>query len=82
MDFRLYKEYVVTVLLPVGDNGVAMGIHQSNGSFATWETANGEYKGPHYFTDIDEAVGDLCLRTLGELRRKKHLQKTSKERGR
>jgi hypothetical protein len=82
MNFKFCGEYVIMDVLPVGDKGAAMGINQTNGSFATWETAGGEYKEPHYFTDIDEATEDLCLRTLRELRLKKQLQKTEKERRR
>lgn len=82
MNFKFYGEYIIMHILPVGDKGTAMGINKTNGSFATWETAGGEYKEPHYFTDIDEATEDLCLRTLGELRLEKQLQKTEKERSR
>lgn len=82
MNFKFCGEYIITAVLPVGDKGAAMGIHQQNGSFATWEVADGEYKQPHYFTDIDEATEDLCQRTLGELRLKRQTQKREKERGR
>lgn len=82
MNFKFCGEYIITAILPVGDNGAAMGIHQTNGSFATWKTAGGEYKEPHYFTDIDEATEDLCSRTLDELRLKKQVQKKEQGRGR
>ena len=82
MNFTLHDDYIVIVTLPTDSKQIQMGLHQKNGSFATWEIAGGEYKEPHYFTDIDEATEDLCLRTLRELRLKKQLQKTEKERRR
>lgn len=82
MNFKLYGEYIITETLPAADSGVAMGIHRTNGSFATWKTAGGKYKEPHYFTDIDEATEDLCIRTLDELRLKKQAQKKEQGRGR
>ena len=82
MDFKLYGEYIIIHILPVGDKGAAMGIHQTDGGFATWETAGGEYKEPHYFTDIDEATEDLCSRTLDALCLKKQARKKEQGRGR
>ena len=82
MGFTFCGEYVIIAVLPVGDKGTAMGIHETNGSFATWETAGGEYKEPHYFKDIDGATEDLCLRTLGELWLKRQPQKKMQEKGR
>ena len=45
MNFKFCGEYVIMDILPVGDKGAAMGINQTNGSFATWETATENRKG-------------------------------------
>jgi len=82
MKFTLHNEYIITDMLPVGDKRMAMGISQKDGSFATWEVADGEYRQAHYFSDMDEAIGDLCSRTLDELRLKKQEHKKEQGRGR
>ena len=81
MNFKFCGEYIITAVLPVGDKGAAMGIHQQNGSFATWEVADGNYQQTHYFSDRDSATEDLCRRTLDELRLKKQVQKKEQGRG-
>ena len=82
MDFTLHDEYIVMVTLPTDSKRIEMGIHQKNGSFATWEAADGEYQQEHYFSDRNSATEDLCRRTLDELRLKKQIQEKEKGRGR
>lgn len=82
MNFTLHDEYIVIVTLPTDSKQMKMGIHQQNGSFATWEVADGNYQQAHYFSDSDSATEDLCIRTLNELRLKKQVQKKEQGRGR
>ena len=82
MNFTLHDDYIVIVTLPTDSIQMQMGIHQENGSFATWEAAGGEYRQAHYFSDRDSATEDLCRRTLDELRLKKQVQKKEQGRGR
>ncbi|GFH88765.1 hypothetical protein IMSAGC002_00003 [Lachnospiraceae bacterium] len=82
MNFTLHDDYIVIVTLPTDSKQIEMGIHQKNGSFATWEVADGNYQQTHYFSDRDSATEDLCSRTLDELRLKKQVQKKEQERGR
>jgi hypothetical protein len=82
MEFALYGEYIATVMIPVGGKQLAMGIHQKDGSFATWEIVDGKHQNMHLFHGIDETTEDLCIRTLGELWLKRQPQKKMQERGR
>ncbi len=82
MNFTLHEEYIVMATLPTDGKQIEMGIHQKDGSFATWEVADGDYQQTHYFSDRDSATEDLCIRTLGELRLKKQVQKKEQGRGR
>lgn len=82
MNFTLYGDYIVIVTLPTGSKQMQMGIHQKDGSFATWEVADGNYQQTHYFSDSDSATEDLCNRTLDELHLKKQVQKKEPGRGR
>ena len=82
MNLTLHEEYIVMVPLPTDGKQIEMGIHQKDGSFATWEAADGNYQQTHYFSDRDSATEDLCIRTLGELRLKKQVQEKEQGRGR
>ena len=82
MNFTLHDDYIVIVTRPTDRKQLQMGIHQNNGSFATWEVADGIYQQTHYFSDRDSATEDLCSRTLDELRLKKQVQKKEQGRGR
>lgn len=82
MNLTLHEEYIVMVTLPTDGKQIEMGIHQKDGSFATWEVADGNYQQTHYFSDRDSATEDLCIRTLGELRLKKQVQEKEQGRGR
>lgn len=82
MNLTLHEEYIVMVTLPTDGKQIEMGIHQKDGSFATWEAADGNYQQTHYFSDRDSATEDLCIRTLGELRLKKQVQEKEQGRGR
>ena len=78
MGFKFHDEYIIVVTLPTASKQMEMGIHQENGSFATWEAADGKYQQERYFSDRDSATEDLCRRTLDEL----WLKKQEKEQGR
>ena len=44
MGFKFHDEYIIVVTLPTDSKQMEMGIHQENGSFATWEAADGKYQ--------------------------------------
>lgn len=82
MNFTLHDDYIVIAALPTDSKRMEMGIHQQNGSFVTWEVADGNYQQTHYFSDRDSATEDLCRRTLDELCLKNQVQKKEQRRGR
>ena len=65
----MHGKYMITNILPTSGSSMAMGIHSEKRQFATWEVKDGEYLWTHYFKNQQEAVKDLCSRTLREIRR-------------
>ena len=66
----MHGKYRIINILPTSGSSIAMGVHSENGrQFATWEVRNGEYLWAHYFKNQQEAVKDLCNRTLREISR-------------
>jgi len=82
MDFTLYDGHIATVTIPVDDMQMAMGVSLNDGSLATWEIVGGKHQQMQFFSNIDEATENLCIRTLGELRLKKQVQEKEQGRGR
>lgn len=64
---EMHDKYIITDIFPVGRIQTAMGVHSEKRQFATWEVKDGEYLWAHYFTDQQEAIKDLCSRTLREM---------------
>ena len=78
MRLEMHDKYIITNILPVNGKQMVFGVHSEIGSrFATWEVCNDEFLWAHYFTNQQEAVKDLCERTLQEInlmnRRNKHM---------
>ena len=66
----MHGKYRITNILPTSGSSIAMGVHsEKDRQFATWEVRNGEYLWAHYFNNQQEAVKDLCSRTLREISR-------------
>ena len=66
----MHGKYRITNILPTSGSSIAMGVHsEKDRQFATWEVRNGEYLWAHYFKNQQEAVKDLCSRTLREISR-------------
>lgn len=79
MRLEMHDKYIITNILPVNGKMMVFGVHSEIGSrFATWEVRNDEFLWAHYFTKQQEAVKDLCERTLQEMslmnRRNKHVE--------
>ena len=66
----MHGKYRIINILPTSGSSIAMGVDSEKGrQFATWEVRNGEYLWAHYFKNQQEAVKDLCSRTLREISR-------------
>lgn len=68
MEMRMHDKYIITNTLPVNGKQMVLGVHSEEGrKLATWEVCNDEFLWAHYFTNQQDAVKDLCERTLQEI---------------
>ncbi len=68
MKLNMHDKYIIMDVLPVNGKQMVLGVHSEVGKkFATWEVCNDEFLWAHYFSSQQDAIKDLCERTLQEM---------------